>query len=383
MLLLWYHWKIASYLATCIVLLFHVLYILPCDLHKLRESPFSNRFETGRRGKGCCSREGREGMESVEISLLLLPLLRLSSMDSKRAESASAFIPFTLPFDCCGNISIAYPFGIGNGCHCPGFNLSCIHRTTTSPRLFFGDGKIEVMKIWFGYWDGTCQITHYHHGCGCEVHQHFQWLISATGLTVLTRWDRKEIVCVRLQRDRRSNEFHYRYDYRYLRLYALPVATGTADFSSLAGTTLLWGFGFLDSTRPILIWLMPHIKAIYYDANNVPEQDVERTVKGGSTEVEATLAWYINDHPTCEDARKNPKAYAWLSRNSDFYNILNYAYTNSSVGYRCGCCSLSYQGNPYLPNGCQGDVPPPLSLCAFNSVSEARIRSDWYKLGTC
>ncbi|URD95727.1 OsWAK receptor-like protein kinase [Musa troglodytarum] len=92
------------------------------------------------------------------------------------------------------------------------------------------------------------------------------------------------------------------------------------------------------------------IKVIMLDYRN---NDLEGVLNGSRTNVEATLAWYMNDHLSCEEA-KNTDTYACISQNSLCHTVfLDTAYLNNSIGYLCRC-SASYQGNPYVPSGCQG-----------------------------
>ncbi|PSS31666.1 Wall-associated receptor kinase [Actinidia chinensis var. chinensis] len=75
------------------------------------------------------------------------------------------------------------------------------------------------------------------------------------------------------------------------------------------------------------------------------------------TELPVVLDWTI-DNVTCEVAKKNSTGYA-CKDNSRCIN------TDDVSGYRCSCLD-GYQGNPYLPSGCQ-DIDeckdPKLHLC--------------------
>lgn len=59
---------------------------------------------------------------------------------------ATAF-PVALPGcpESCGSITVPYPFGIGQSCSRPGFNLTC-DETRRPPKLFLGD-SVEVDAI--------------------------------------------------------------------------------------------------------------------------------------------------------------------------------------------------------------------------------------------
>lgn len=64
--------------------------------------------------------------------------------------------PIALPGcpESCGRIAVPYPFGIGKGCSHPGFNLTC-DKTRHPPKLFLGNG-VEVLGI--SLMDGTVWI---------------------------------------------------------------------------------------------------------------------------------------------------------------------------------------------------------------------------------
>ncbi|CAL5013318.1 unnamed protein product [Urochloa decumbens] len=57
----------------------------------------------------------------------------------------------------CGNISIPYPFGVEPGCyHAAGFNLTC-NQLENPPKLFLGDGTVQVLEIFVP--DGRVRIN--------------------------------------------------------------------------------------------------------------------------------------------------------------------------------------------------------------------------------
>ncbi|WOL00500.1 wall-associated receptor kinase 3-like [Canna indica] len=297
------------------------------------------------------------------LAKMFLVILITSLCSITSAQSTSTNLTFALPPNCskrCGNISIEYPFGIGNGCFRSGFNLTC-RNDSNPPRLLLGDGRIEVKNIDLNQgvvyikppvvtmginvysmsapvidmenWPFSFQLTSsgtwvsndwYVFGCSaCAI------LLNFTGNTISTcstmcsgdPWDK---YC-----SLRSYTWGTPLDIQLYRLNQTELHLA----SSSVITAVIMIDGFSD-----------------YDINEI--------MRGNYSGVNTTLAWYINDSKftTCAKAKKNKATYACLSSNSECYEAYNYDVPNSNqtVGYICRC-SVSYHGNPYLPHGCQLD----------------------------
>ncbi|XP_065036077.1 wall-associated receptor kinase 2-like isoform X2 [Musa acuminata AAA Group] len=308
--------------------------------------------------------EGRGGMGLVKI---LLFLLASTSMGSIRTESRSTNTTFLCPKNC-GNISFEYPFGIGDGCFRPGFNLTCRNHSTSAPGLFLGDGTIEVTRIdmnqGFVYIKPPTVVM--------DVDDKFKraslidlenWPYSFELMEQMTRTSYQGIStevyvlgcsAMAKQVDRTTNKTIS----ACFSICAAGVPSQYSEWSDINNgycTMNLWSKNStaleiqltrIDQTELHLV-NTTSIKVIIFNGG-----DLEGVLNGSRTNVEATLAWYMNDHLSCEEA-KNTDTYACVSQNSLCHNIfLDTAYLNKSSGYLCRC-SASYQGNPYVPSGCQ------------------------------
>ncbi|WOK98877.1 wall-associated receptor kinase 3-like [Canna indica] len=321
----------------------------------------------------------RERQEEKMVEILILLMITLALMSST-VQSTSKDVTFNLPSNCpktCGNISIEYPFGIGHGCfRAAGFNLTCInnHTTNSPPRLLLGDGTFEVRKI--DVEQGAVFIESPKATLGANEE-------SVNTLAIdMTRWPYSSNLLITYNIDYyftlAENKWHV-VGCSAIAILVNPLTNSTVDTcltmcsentdsstqyctldpysrDVLNQTSLAVQLSRLNETSLHLI-NTSNITAVMYDTNNVTDEALQGIIKGNTTGVMATLAWYINDDDipttsTCEEATKNKTTYACRSPKSDCYDAFPDYYMNYTVGYLCRC-SLSYHGNPYVPDGCQ------------------------------
>uniref|UniRef100_A0A453AD88 Protein kinase domain-containing protein n=2 Tax=Aegilops tauschii TaxID=37682 RepID=A0A453AD88_AEGTS len=90
----------------------------------------------------CGSHEPTTMIPAAALTVLLLQL-RLSTAASHVTAGAG---PLPHCQTSCGAVEVPYPFGIGDGCYWPGFNLTCDRTRGREPRLLVG-ADLQVVEI--------------------------------------------------------------------------------------------------------------------------------------------------------------------------------------------------------------------------------------------
>ncbi|XP_064994058.1 wall-associated receptor kinase 3-like isoform X2 [Musa acuminata AAA Group] len=326
--------------------------------------------------------EGREGMGLAEVLFLLF--LTVGPMGSTGEENTNINITFALPPNCpksCGNISFEYPFGIGSGCFRPGFNLTCMSHSTDPPTrsLFLGDGTVEVIDIDMDdgivyvktpivtmdvdkeyFSDTLIDLRNFPFSFNLAANLTDSYSVSLAYNEILVAGCSADADLVDLATNKTIQTCS-------TTCYANNSSPHEYWYSSGAGyctiDMYLWNIKNLTSvgvrltrlnqTEHYLFNASP-IKVFIYNPSNFTEEDIKGIVNGMKTQVAVTtLGYYITDHTTCKEAKNNMTTYACHSYNSDCYDVFpDVLHINYTIGYMCRC-SLSYQGNPYVPNDCQ------------------------------
>lgn len=240
----------------------------------------------------------------------------------------------------CGNLTFAYPFGVGQGCfRNPDFELVC-HRDgndTQPPSLLLHGGttglqvvedivvdNISVNSFGVTLSDAITVVP------GVDVYR-YNWtspksfrlvetLVYIIGCDIDVYYENKSVPLCNI---------------------TCPNKTMTeADARMNCNGTGCCGF-----------WLEDYISSfdLQFVRHNQTESQSSKSSLWNSIQLNLYspfLQWSIVDQPSCSRALGNPKSYACASTNSSC--------RSTNFGYLCNCDS-GFAGNPYIPEGCSRD----------------------------
>ncbi|KAI3959671.1 hypothetical protein MKW92_017803, partial [Papaver armeniacum] len=320
----------------------------------------------------------------VQIISCCYLLLAISS--STLAESLPTFLQAKPGCQSkCGNVTIPYPFGIGDGCfidrdavgHKAGYNMRC-NTSYDPPKLFQGStGDIEILSISeteLRMNVGTMITNKCYNASGQRV-PGTTWTfdVLATAFTLSYTKNRFfgigcEITASLIGRSgdnetaTTTNSCVSKCSSSIKNMFqgACTGTNGCCEITVQKGLKKITSevSGLLPTKPPISSYNSCIFSYVAEVGQNNLIQPSDLLLDGGirknATIIPMVLDWAIGDM-TCEQAQVNPKTYA-CQNNSRCTETVN------NPGYRC-TCTKGYAGNPYLKPGCQASPFTDINEC--------------------
>ncbi|MQL98670.1 hypothetical protein Taro_031379 [Colocasia esculenta] len=288
---------------------------------------------------------------SLRLSFSLsLFLVTAAAAAASLAAAASGALP-GCP-NMCGNVSVPYPFGIAQGCYMPGFRMTC-NDTYDPPRMFMNSGNLHVTEITDDHLTIDILIARDCYkplNLGPDIRQMY---VDVTGTPYTLSYERNRFTALG------CDTIAINYRTSFLTDYTSGCVAFCGDTSSITNGSCS-GIGCCQTAIPqgvkrlntMLRSLMNHTTsfsispcsfAFLVDQERYVFDVADLRGFASRSRVPAVLDWAIGSQ-ACEEVKGAPD-YA-CGPNSYCLNSTN------GPGYRCRCNS-GYQGNPYLPGGCQ------------------------------
>jgi hypothetical protein len=310
----------------------------------------------------------------MSTALTLLPLLLVAAAAIFTIKACAAALE-ALPGcqDSCGGTAIPYPFGIGAGCFRPGFEIICdggttpVFNGTTRPvpvsnlSISTAEALVMLPVAWQCY-NSSDDVYDRDYG-DVQFNRDGVYRISNS---------RNQVVVVGCNslgytESQRSEGNDYSYAY-YTGCMCFCNNSGSAVDGVCSGVGCChvdFPPGLTDNYMTFTYYhhkarldFAPCDYAFFVDRNSYTFRTTDLKMDRNRM-MPVWLDWAIRDNLTCEEAKKGQRqGYACVSSNSECYNSSN------GPGYFCNC-SMGYDGNPYVPNGCTGKSCPNTSTLSI------------------
>uniref|UniRef100_A0ACD5ZDB6 Uncharacterized protein n=1 Tax=Avena sativa TaxID=4498 RepID=A0ACD5ZDB6_AVESA len=320
---------------------------------------------------------------TLAVVLLLLPLTIVSAQEQQPPQPPPQVVRPGCR-DKCGNITIPYPFGIGDGCYRDdgrgGFQLECDDSHATPWLTTVGYGvRITNLSIATGEVRAKLKATRYCHdsdgaignrsGGGAVQLFNSHYLFSPTRNRLVTLGCPNHGYFVDLSGYYVSGCMSI---CRPLQ-YALPGScTGVACCQSAIPSAVDYYEPYLlDMPKkdgdPILYTTTTTCRYVFLVETgwlSTRYKDVDKYLnQTDDLTLPIILDWAVRNVGNCSAASLNRTDYACQSADSHCVNSTN------GAGYQCNC-SKGYEGNPYLEDGCRDideckreEEPPCYGVC--------------------
>ncbi|XP_004295468.1 PREDICTED: wall-associated receptor kinase 2-like [Fragaria vesca subsp. vesca] len=269
----------------------------------------------------------------------------------------------------CGNLTVPYPFGIGDGCYLePRFNLTC-NESTQPPTLLWGEGIITTN---ISVLEGEMQILAYiandcydQQGYQTEAMRNSPLLWVNPPFTI--SGTRNRFVAVGYDTYAIFTGYrHYPNDHSRYVAGCMSISDSLDNTTTAAGNELCSGIGCCTTSVPnglknrtielnsyynhTYVWnFNPCSYAFIVEEGKFTFNPTTSFQQLDDTEMlPMILDWEIADG-SCAQAQKRPD-YACKAHSECVNRTIDI--NTKPTGYYCKC-KQGYEGNPYLPDGCQ------------------------------